>query len=272
MTHLSDKDVFFSLGGGWGFKFSASASYKTSVAQMSSGEFLYIISQAQCRYYYSTLDLTDPPPFHPGFLTWAKRLAAPDVTQNDVIQFIKYYGTHFLSDVTFGARFVKNHKMRQEKYKEMRSEKISVEAQASYSGLFSVGGGFSMDSEQRNAASRFEKSVETSTSTVGAAPPSNGDAMTWAASVQENPVPTHYTLSGIHNLFSEQFTKRLDSNVNFTAVRERLKNAGKKYCEVLRGEGFVDSCEDSIHLGKSLPFATITPAGNYIRAFRSCRI
>ena len=155
------------------------------------------------------MDVTEPPPFQPGFVRWAKRLAKPDANKNDVIQFIKYYGTHFVMEVTFGARFTKNHKVSQTKYEELRSKKVSVEAQASYSGAFSVGGGFSMDKEQRSAASNFQKSVQTSTITVGAAPPSNGDALTWASSVQENPVPITYSLSAIHNLFTERYSKNL---------------------------------------------------------------
>ena len=79
------------------------------------------------------------------------------------------------------------------------------------------------------AVSEFQQSVEMSTFTVGAAPPSNEEAMTWAASVQENPVPTLYTLSEIHHLFSGQFIKGLPVNVNPTVVRERLWTVGKDY-------------------------------------------
>ena len=108
-----------------------------------------------------------------------------------------------------------------------------------------------MDKEQRSAASNFQKSVQTSTITVGAAPPSNGDALTWASSVQENPVPITYPLSAIHNLFTERYSKNLPG-VNIVAVREKLINASKNYCQALKDEGRVDSCEDSIHLGTSL--------------------
>ena len=83
---------------------------------------------------------------------------------------------------------------------------MSVEVQASYSGTFNIGGGFSMDSEQRSAFHNIQKSVGISTITVGAAPPSNGDAMTWASSVQENPVPIKYTLTPINNLFTERYS------------------------------------------------------------------
>ena len=235
---------------------------------MSSGEFLYIISQAQCRYYFSKISITDPPPFHPGFVSWAKRLASSDASQNDIIEFIKYYGTHYVSEVTFGARFIKKHKVSQTKYKELREKKISVEAQASYSGLFSVGGGLSMDSEQRSAASNFQKSVETSTVTVGAAPPSNGDALTWASSVQDNPIPIKYSLSAIHDLFTERNSDHLPG-VNMNIVRERLINGSKNYCQALKEEGRIDSCDDSIHLGTTLNGVEVQSFGNVITvAFR----
>ena len=228
---------------------------------MSSGEYLYIISQAQCRYYFSKMDETDPPPFHPGFVSWAKRLFNSNGNSDAVFEFTKYYGTHYLSEVTFGARFMKNHKMSQTKYSELRSQKISVEAQASYSGLFSIGGGFSMDSEQRSAVHNFQKSVETSTITVGAAPPSNGDAMTWASSVQENPVPIKYTLTPIHNLFTERYSKYLP-DVNLDVVRAMIKNASQNYCQALKNEGRVDSCDDDIHLGIALENIGVKTFGN----------
>ena len=132
-----------------------------------------------------------------------------------------------------GFRFTKNHKVSQTKSEELRSKKVSVEAQASYSGAFSVGGGFSMDKEQRSAASNFQKSVQTSTITVGAAPPSNGDALTWASSVQENPVPITYSLSATHNLFTERYSKHLPG-INIDAVREKLINASTNYCQALK--------------------------------------
>ena len=236
-----------------------------NLSQMSSGEFLFIISQAQCQYYFSKLDATDPPPFHPGFVSWAKKLASSDASQDDLVQFIEYFGTHFVSEVTFGARFTKQHKVSQTKYKELREKSISVEAQASYSGLFSVGGGFSMDSEQRSAASNFQKSVETSTITVGAAPPSNGDAMTWASSVKENPVPTKYSLSPVHDLFTERYAENLPG-IDLNAMRERLMNTSRNYCQILREKGKIDSCDNTINLGTILQGVDVTSFGKYYRS------
>ena len=102
---------------------------------MSSGKFLYFISQAQCRYYFRKMDINDPPPSLPGFVNLVKRLTTSGRNSNDVIKFLKYYGTHYLSEVTLGARFLKKLEVSQTNYEEFRTKKISVEAQASYSGL-----------------------------------------------------------------------------------------------------------------------------------------
>ncbi|XP_078353926.1 uncharacterized protein LOC144638601 [Oculina patagonica] len=235
-------------GGGWGFEFSASASYNKDTSEMSTGEFLYVMSHAECQNYYSMVDFQNPPPFDPGFLAAANKLADPKASPEDVLEFIKYYGTHFFTDVTFGAKFVQKHKVSQTAYQSLKKSKISVEVQASYSGLFSIGGGFSLDKEQSEAASNFAKNVTTTTFTLGSTPPANGDAMTWAASVQQNPVPMLYSLSQIDNLFTGQFTNHLTPGVNYNLVREKLSDVSQQYCRVLKEKGTVHSCESKFHL------------------------
>ena len=71
-----------------------------------------------------------------------------------------------------------------------------------------------------------------------------------------------YSLSAIHNLFTERYSKHLPG-VNIAVVREKLINASKNYCQALKDQGLVDSCEDSIHLGTSLQ-------GVGVRQFGKC--
>ena len=249
ITYPHTKDAVFSpSGGGWGFEFSASASYNKDASEMSTGEFLYIMSQAQCQNYYSMVDFKNPPPFDPGFLASADKLADPKASDEDVLEFIEYYGTHFFTDVTLGAKFVQKHKVSQTAYQSLKKSKISVEAQASYSGLISIGGGFSLDKEQSEAAANFSKNVSTITFTVGSTPPTNGDAMTWASSVQQNPVPMMYSLSEISNLFTGQFTKHLTPGTNHAVVREKLSNVSQQYCQALHKKGTVHSCESNFQI------------------------
>lgn len=104
--------------------------------------------------------------------------------------------------------------MTSQAYKTAFSRDISISTQASYSGLMSVGGGFSLEKRQREAASKFSKEVETTTITVGAAPPSNGDATYLASSVKENPVPTSYQIEPISNLFTKVYMEQLVLIIN----------------------------------------------------------
>ena len=72
--------------------------------------------------------------------------------------------------------------------------------------------------------------------------------MTWASSVQQNPVPMLYSLSEIDNLFTGQFSQHLTPGVNYTAVRAKLSNVSQKYCLLLKTKGAVHSCESKFHL------------------------
>ncbi len=239
--------VSVSASGGFGaFSFSASSSYKQTSSEVSSGEKVYITSSAKCSYYFSKIDLTQSPPLHPGFYRWAKSLES-NYSQANLLQFVKYYGTHFPTSVVFGARFMKQYSMTSQSYKTASSRDISVSAQASYSGLVSVSGGFSLDKSERQAASQFSKEVETTTITVGAAPPSNGEASYWASTVKENPVPTSYEIQPISNLFTNVFMK--GSGINYNFLRKKLVGIEKLYCQQLLHAGTVNTCEESVSVG-----------------------
>nr|KAG5691857.1 hypothetical protein BaRGS_033461 [Batillaria attramentaria] len=231
-------------GGGWGVSFSASAGYKESSSELGSGQSVYIISRASCNYYYMRLLERDAPPFHHVFLNWIVDLNRTD--DDDVyMEFFENYGTHFLTEVKFGASFTYEHKMTTSAYKKETSEGVDVAVAASYSGLFSVGGGFNMDSSQREAASSFQKKVTTRTITIGAAPPANGDAMTWASTVKESPVPVSYDLRSIEDLFSERFMTAdymQPYALDYQKIQKKIKQTKQKYCARLRDQGLVDNC------------------------------
>ncbi|XP_053397893.1 uncharacterized protein LOC128556506 [Mercenaria mercenaria] len=229
-------------GGGWGASFSASAGYKKSSSQMATGESVYILSSAYCHYYFSKLVKRSSPPFEPVFLSWIERLNSTNL-KDIYLEFFDTYGTHFATEVTFGARFTYVHKMSSEEYETQSVKGVNVAAEASYSGLFSVGGGFQMDSSQREAAAEFSKSVETKTITVGAAPPANGDAMTWASTVKDSPVPSKYKLSSIEELFTEKYMNPTELHVNLDLISQNINAYKYEYCRYLMLKGEVDSCE-----------------------------
>lgn len=226
-------------GGGWGYDFSASSGYKKSISQMSTGESIFIISTAKCIYYFSKFLAVTPPDFSDAFLIWVHRLNNSD-EKKDYYAFFDEYGTHFPTYVVFGSSFTFQYKMSSTTFRSQVKKGIDIALQASYSSLYSAGGGFSMDSSQQEVASAFSKSVETTVIAKGAAPPANSDAMTWASDVKENPVPMKYELQPIVKLFSEGYMKGLD--VDFSAIANNMKNFQFSYCNYLKSLGQVYSC------------------------------
>ena len=226
-------------GGGFGVSFSASMEYKKKTSEMSSGESVYVFSKAHCNYYFSVLNEIRPPPLSEEFIIKAKGLA----TEEDIIDFFNYFGTHFSKYVLFGARFVYENKLSKSEFKKESedSTSMSISAKASIAGIFSLGGGFGMSEEQRSAAMKFQQQTETSTISVGAPPPANGDTLTWASTVKDTPVPVQYSLVSIEELFSERYMKK--TGIDYTKVQKKIKDAKGKYCEILHRTGEVDSCK-----------------------------
>lgn len=227
-------------GGGWGASFSASAGYKRSSSEIASGETVKIISSAQCNYYFSKLLKEEPPRFTTSFIEWVSRLYETD-NKTEYFDFFETYGTHFPVYIKFGARFTYEHTMKTKTFETKQSQGVDVGVQASYSGVFSVGGGFNMDSSKKEAASDFSKSVTTKTITVGAPPPANGDALTWASTVKESPVPMEYKLESIDKLFSDKYMSYLE--INHDSVAKNIRKYRLEYCNFLKSQGKIDSCE-----------------------------
>ncbi|CAG2212323.1 unnamed protein product [Mytilus edulis] len=199
--------------GGYGASFSASAGYKESSSELESGEVVKILSTAKCNSYFSKLLEDNIPRFTESFITWINRLNNSE-SNAIYIDFYNRYGTHYLTYTTFGARFTYEHTMKSKDFQTKQEQGLNVAVQASYSGIYSVGAGFNMDSSQKEAASEFSKSVTTETITVGAPPPANGDTMTWASTVKESPVPMGYKLRSIIDLFTDEYMKTLMLTTN----------------------------------------------------------
>ena len=193
--------------GGWGAMFSASASYEQESSKVSTGETLLIMSQATCRYYKTRLDTETPPALHDNFIDKVNSIVSAATADQEaaVHDFLDAYGTHFLTDIDFGARYTKQHEMSYSQYEIASSHSYDVSVQASYSGVYDVSGSASLSADQQAAAEDFESRVTTTTITIGATPPASGDELEWASTVQENPMPIKFTLSSIEDLFTSQY-------------------------------------------------------------------
>ena len=115
------------------------------------------------------------------------------------------------------------------------SEDLSISAQASYSGTFSLSGGFGMSDSNQKKAMSFQSKVETKTISIGAPPPANGDTLTWASTVKETPIPVKYVLGSIEDLFTEKYMK--DTGVDYEKIKKLVKNSTSGYCKYLKKKG-----------------------------------
>ncbi|CAG2212325.1 unnamed protein product [Mytilus edulis] len=142
-------------GGGYGVSFSASAGYKKSSSEIESGEFVKILSTAKCNYYFCKLLKEKLPQFTDSFITWVHRLNNSESNQT-YLDFYHQFGTHYLTYTTFGARFTYEHTMKSKDFQTKQEKGDNIGVQASYSGMFSAGAGFNMDSSKGSSILIFE--------------------------------------------------------------------------------------------------------------------
>lgn len=238
-------------GGGFGVSFSASAGYKSASSTLKSGKFKFVKSTASCKYYFAKLNELDVPDFSPEVMRWIKKMnqtikSTGTVDDDLLYDFVNYFGTHFPSEMVYGAKFTYQHKIESSKFEKMKSSEISINVQASYSGQFSLGGGFGLSVAQSEAAQQFSENVSTSTISIGAPPPYNGDAMTWASTVKDTPVPMQYSFIPIYELFDDGRlnVKRYLSRKHTRQIRDGLLRISSSYCRKLENEGLEVLCND----------------------------
>ena len=223
-------------GGGFWVEFSASTEFKHMSSVVSSRKFVYVNSQARCDYYLSTLDVVKPPPLDPSFIIKAKAIQ----TQSDVFDFLDLYGTHFLKQVTFGARFIFEDKMKTSDFQTMEQNSVDVKASASYAGLMRIGGSAHLSYDEQVKGTEYRKYVETSVISVGAVPSPSGGHLVWASKVKENPIPTKYKLAEIEDLFTANYME--GTGIDYTTISQLIKSSKSAYCNNLQTKGEVETC------------------------------
>ena len=153
-----------------------------------------------------------------------------DPEGNALLQFYDLFGTHVTSKVVYGASLTFESKLTSESYQSLSGKSISVEAQASYSGCFSVGGGASFSDSQKSAVSEFQSHAEIDTLTVGSYPPKDGNAISWANDIKTSPVPIEYSLISIKEIFTTELMGQYMKLEVLERVRQKLPEAEYKYC------------------------------------------
>ncbi|XP_060569961.1 uncharacterized protein LOC132728328 [Ruditapes philippinarum] len=224
----------------WGESFSASIGYKQTSSKLSSGATVYVFSTVKCKYYFSKLVQEEAPQFDEAFLNLLNKLDEADLDIQLYFKLFDTYGTHFVKEVTFGARYTFEHKMSSKYYNQLKRRNVNVNILSDYVGAKRLSLDASLSTTLQRYAPEFEENVETKVIPVGIAPAENGTALSWALEVQSNPIPTEYKLSSIEDLFTDTFMENM--TINYQKMRGHIIGLKYQYCSFLQEAGKVESC------------------------------
>ena len=221
----------------WGAKFAANKEYKEKYVELESKRKVYVNSKAKCDYYSSKIDEIQPPSLDNSFVNMARSLK----TKQDVFKFFEYYGTHYLKEITFGARLTHESKVAKKQFNSLKGKYENVAVVDTYASIARVAGKTGLTKEEQQKAALFRKNSVTSIISIGAPPPVNGNAQDWGLAVKKSPAPTKYKLAGIEELFTAKFMA--GKVENYAGLRRLLKKSKRAYCMGLKKQGILDSCK-----------------------------
>jgi len=225
--------------GGWGSKFSASTDYKRVQKDFSSHDYVDTHSDATCCAYEATIETFLQPSLHPGFEAGLKAMPTTyDFTKYK--KFIDTFGTHYVSKLTMGALFGQESSFKNTSWTKMLDQNINIKVAASYSAFGISASASHQHDDQKKMADTFRSySAELHVYSVGAKPPADGTAATWAQSTLTSPAPMRTQLESLVTLVSD------------TRIKANLQTALDEYCGHLKKAGIVKTCDAP---GKDPPF------------------
>eukprot|EP01126_Amoeba_proteus_P001912 TRINITY_DN10592_c0_g2_i4.p1 TRINITY_DN10592_c0_g2~~TRINITY_DN10592_c0_g2_i4.p1 ORF type:complete len:522 (-),score=74.41 TRINITY_DN10592_c0_g2_i4:155-1720(-) len=226
-------------GGAFGATFSASVDYKQVSSGTNTNKEIYLITEGLCSVYVATLNPFVLPSLHPGFIKTVS-LLNDEYNQTQYLEFIQYFGTHYFTAMTMGARYGYYSTITQDGWTRLESNGVTVSAAASYSGAFSIGVK-SLTDVQKEEAQKFD-SEKTSWKafSLGSKPPSDASVNSWAQQAIDQPAPIAYAIDSISSLLTTQnFAENL---FNITAKKANMDRALGEYCNYLQQIGQVTSC------------------------------
>ena len=194
--------------------------YRAEMASASRDDSKTIIAEASCSVYQAKLNQHAPPPLLPEVKAWILQMieiqGRGETTRlrKEITHFFEHYGTHILTGVNFGARYMYNFTLIAKNEGEIKETFESFEkAVDSELGFLGFGTTSRKRKTRENAETekrdRFEETVEVSLKSVGAPLPEikdDGvpDAKEWAKDTFENPVPIKISHIGMENVLGRQ--------------------------------------------------------------------
>jgi hypothetical protein len=238
-----------SIGGSLSLSSAFSLSEKTESFEQSIVNQKNVIFEAKalCTEFIANIHPLKPTNADSSFQSALDKLPVPfDHTTDTNVQayrdFIKIYGTHYVTYLVLGAKHVYSSVFNSNDLMQLRRQNIDVKSKLSFgaqasahaslltaSASGSVGGSVSNDNKnsdgQETLKSIFSKIIKVDQYDFGGEPAENGNWTEWAKSVIKKPMPISYKLVGIWEMMNNdtQKTAFLDAlyylfNINPNAV------------------------------------------------------
>ena len=212
---------------GWGASFSASSDYQKVKQTTSSGESMFISSEAECQAYGASIEDTQ---ISKAFTDAVMHLPTASSSLDEYTEFLQVWGTHVVTSLIMGGRYGVRSELTTKNYSTLSSSQFNIKAAAGYSGFVSISASASTEQEKK-VAEQFDESRQSYVIyQVGGKPPvdENGTTFEWAQTVKEMPLPLRYSLTEISKYFSSIYFPH-DNNID--AKRALLLNAKDDYCK-----------------------------------------
>lgn len=216
-------------GSGWGAEFSASTGFKSVAKGSSQRHSFYTQSEIRCCASIAKTQTYNLPPLTTNFKNGLATLTA-DAPESAYFDFIETFGTHYVKSATLGALFGQQSEITASAWAKMTEDKVDIKAAAGYSGFgVAFNANFSHDSDKEEAEQFAKQTTSQLVYSIGSAPPTDKNELTWANSAIQSPTPMSAQLAQIDTLATG-------------AAAKGLQSALSKYCDYLKGKGTVESC------------------------------
>ena len=251
-------DLIRRVGGGIGggllnlilpIAFSANAAYQRTSHKIAKEQHLFVKTENTCNVFELILDKSSPPMFTDGFLQAAKRLE-DDEDAHAYADFLKDYGTHYLEKTNLGARYAVETEFSKTAKNTLYRDRFDFKAAAGLN--FKISFGLNVETgKNKEIIEQFQELQKShSILSYGSPIPKDGNGKTWANSVFDNPLPIHYKLGKIQDLFTERFmksqrisTSRTITTLDFKTIRNGLNRFINGYCEQEKDNLGISKCD-----------------------------
>jgi len=149
------------------------------------------------------------------------------------LKVLNYFGTHYFSDITLGAKYSMQSKFSLINYESLNDEKFNFDIAAKASFWFISGSAEYLSEDEKIAGKKYNaQRLSYEESTIGSHPSTDGKWETWAQSSAETPVPIQYTVTPLSELFIEDYFPEANITVLYK-IKHTFEDLILNYCQVM---------------------------------------